>query len=361
MKMWTKEQFQAWKASRATKHFLAFLKGRRSELADRWADGDSDARRPPELLTRDVVARAITEEVKAGRGSPHGGVFLDIASRRSADFIKRKLPSMYHQFMELAEVDITAAPMEVGPTLHYFMGGVRVDADTQMTRVPGLFAAGECAAGMHGANRLGGNSLSDLVVFGRLAGLGVADYVAGIETRPAPGEADISAVFRAATDILNREQGPNPYLLHEQLQEIMGQHVGIVRNGEELTAGIEKLKSLERDVARVKAPGSSQFNPGWDSALSLRSLTTMAEAVARAALTREESRGAHTRIDFEGEREEGLEYNVVIRRGSDGTMEVEKVRRPEPPTELAGIAHAAIEDLEATRTRPESTQEGSHG
>src|SRR6187549_2028864 len=191
------------------------------EEADRWLKGDKTARRPPELLTRDEVARAITAEVKAGRGSPHGGVFLDIASRRPADFIRRKLPSMYHQFKELAEVDITKEPMEVGPTLHYFMGGIRVDADSQMTTVPGLFACGECAAGLHGANRLGGNSLSDLLVFGKLAGTGAASYVRSLGNTPRADDEQVKVAIRSATEILNRESGENPYALHEKLQDVM--------------------------------------------------------------------------------------------------------------------------------------------
>jgi succinate dehydrogenase / fumarate reductase flavoprotein subunit len=319
------------------------------EEAARWLAGEEGARRPPELLTRDVVARAILAEVKAGRGSPHGGAFLDIASRRPPEFIRRKLPSMYHQFIELAEVDITKEAMEVGPTLHYFMGGVRVDADSQQTRVPGLFACGECAAGMHGANRLGGNSLSDLIVFGALAGDGARNYLRGMGTPPSASEDTVRTAFRRATDILNRESGPNPYVLHEKLQDAMGSHVGIVRTGEELATGIAAIAGLAKEAETVKAHGSSQYNPGWDEALSLRSLLTVSEAVARAALTREESRGAHSRLDFEGEREEWLAYNVVIRKAGDGTMEVEKVKRPDPPAALAEIAYADIEDLEAGR------------
>jgi succinate dehydrogenase / fumarate reductase flavoprotein subunit len=317
------------------------------EEATHWLDGKEGARRPPELLTRDVVARAILAEVKAGRGSPHGGAFLDIATRRPADFIRRKLPSMYHQFLELAEMDITQEAMEVGPTLHYFMGGIRVDPDSQETRVPGLFACGECAAGMHGANRLGGNSLSDLIVFGGLAGDGAQKYLQGQSGRPAVPEDAVRTAFRRATDILNRESGPNPYVLHERLQETMGNYVGIVRTGEELEKGIAAIGELAREAETVKAQGSSQYNPGWDEALALRSLLIASEAVARAAHTREESRGAHTRLDFEGEREEWLAYNVVIRKAKDGSMEVEKVKRPEPPAALAEIAYADIEDLEA--------------
>jgi succinate dehydrogenase / fumarate reductase flavoprotein subunit len=317
------------------------------EEADRWLSGDKSARRPPELLTRDVVARSIRAEVRAGRGSPHGGVFLDIASRRPADFIRRKLPSMYHQFKELAEVDITTDAMEVGPTLHYFMGGVRVDAVTQMSNVPGLFACGECAAGLHGANRLGGNSLSDLIVFGKLAGDGAANYIRKLSTRPNAQDEAVRAAFRRATECLNRPSGANPYLLHDELQDMMDVYVGIVRTKEDLEKGISEIERLKEAAKNVKAHGASQFNPGWDEALSLRSLLITSEAVARAALIREESRGAHTRIDFENERDEWLKVNIVTRKGADGRMEVRKVPRPEAPADLAAIAHAKIEDLEA--------------
>jgi succinate dehydrogenase / fumarate reductase flavoprotein subunit len=313
--------------------------------ADRWPD-DPSARRPPELLTRDVVARAIRAEVQAGRGSPHGGAFLDIASRRPADMIKRKLPSMYHQFKELAEVDITTTPMEVGPTLHYFMGGIRVDAETQQTNIAGLFACGECAAGLHGANRLGGNSLSDLIVFGRLAGIGAAAYLAELSATPRADDGQITAAFRGATDILNRESGENPYLMHEALQEVMSSHVGIVRTGEELETAVDQLQALKARAQNLKAPGTSQYNPGWHEALSFKSLLIVGEAVARAAYLREESRGAHTRLDFEGERDECARFNVVTKKGPNGEMRVEKVMRPDPPEELAAIAHATLEELE---------------
>ncbi len=317
------------------------------EEASRWLDGDKNARRPPELLTRDVVARSIRAEVKAGRGSPHGGAFLDIASRRPADFIKRRLPGMYHQFKELAEVDITKEPMEVGPTLHYFMGGVRVDADTQQTRVNGLFACGECAAGMHGANRLGGNSLSDLIVFGRLAGLGASNYVTALSSQVRADDEQIRAAVRSATDILNRQSGENPYALHEDLQEIMEDCVGIVRVEDELKDGVNRIQALKERVKNVKANGSSQYNPGWHEAISMGSLMVSAEAVARAALMRQESRGAHTRLDYEGERDEWLQYNIVIKKGADGQMQVDKEQRKEPPAYLKEIANAKIEDLEA--------------
>jgi succinate dehydrogenase / fumarate reductase flavoprotein subunit len=316
------------------------------EEADRWLAGDKNARRPPELLTRDVVARAIRAEVKAGRGSEHGGVYLDISKRRSAEDIKKKLPSMYHQFKELAEVDITAEPMEVGPTLHYFMGGVRVDDDTQMTRVPGLFAAGECAGGMHGANRLGGNSLSDLLVFGALAGEGAVAYVKALETAPKVDDAKVVSAVRRATDVLNREQGTNPYLVQEDLQNVMESYCGIVRIKEDLEQGLKELERIKGDVERVKAPGASQFNPGWSTALDLRNLVITAEAVNRAALVREESRGAHTRIDFEDERDEWGKVNVVVGRAAGGTMEARVVERKPPPPELAKIAYATLEELE---------------
>jgi succinate dehydrogenase / fumarate reductase flavoprotein subunit len=324
------------------------------EEASDWLEGKEGARRPPELLTRDVVAKAILAEVKAGRGTPHGGAFLDIATRRPPEFIKRKLPSMYHQFIELAEVDITAESMEVGPTLHYFMGGVRVDSDSQQTRVPGLFACGECAAGMHGANRLGGNSLSDLIVFGKLAGDGATEYIKGLGTRPTASDDVVKSAFRQVTEILNRESGPNPYVLHESLQDLMGDKVGIVRNREDLEQGISEIKALQEEAKLVKAHGSSQYNPGWDEAISLRSLFITALAVARGALIREESRGAHTRLDFEGERDEWLDYNIVIRKGAGGEMEAEKVKRPDPPAGLAAIAHAEIEDLESGRVGAEA-------
>jgi succinate dehydrogenase / fumarate reductase, flavoprotein subunit len=273
-------------------------------------------------------------------------VFLDIASRRPADFIKRKLPSMYHQFKELAEVDITTDPMEVGPTLHYFMGGIRVDADSQMSTVPGLFACGECGAGLHGANRLGGNSLSDLLVFGKLAGNGAADYVRGLGTPPKAPDEQILAGVRRATEILKRDTGTNPYLLHEKLTETMQANVGIIREKAELEKALSDLEGLKRDAESMKAPGTSQYNPGWHEALSMKSMLITAEAVARAALMREESRGAHTRNDFPGEREEWVQYNVIIKKGASG-MEVEKRKRPDPPPKLKEIAYAKIEDLEA--------------
>ena len=322
--------------------------------ANDWLAGKEGARRPPELLTRDVVARAILWEVKAGRGSPKGGAFLDIASRRPAEFIRRKLPSMYHQFKELAEVDITTTPMQVGPTLHYFMGGIRVDADSQQTNIPGLFACGEAAAGLHGANRLGGNSLSDLIVFGRLAGLGARDYIGGLSTTPRADDEQIKAAYRQATDILNRESGENPYVLHDELCESMQANVGIVRTAEDLERGIENIEGFKKRAANVKAHGSSQYNPGWHEALSVHSLLVTAEAVAKAAHMRQESRGAHTRLDHEGEDKDWLAHNIVIRKGGDGDMVVEKVKRSDPDPLLKAIGESSIEDLEAGKVGGEA-------
>jgi len=317
------------------------------EEANRWLAGDKEARRPPELLTRDVVARAILAEITAGRGSPHGGVFLDIASRVSADQIRRKLPSMYHQFKELAELDITQEPMEVGPTLHYFMGGIRVDHDTQETRVPGLFACGECAAGLHGANRLGGNSLSDLLVFGRLAGVGAKAYIDALGGSPAVAEDQVRAIIRAATEILNRESGPNPFVLHEELQDLMQAKVGIIRNDADVGEALIEIERLNGEVAKVKAHGASQFNPGWHEALDLHALMVVAEAVARAAQIRQESRGAHTRADYEGERDEWGSQNVITSKGPDGMQaRAEPIASADP--ELKAIALATLEELEGS-------------
>ena len=316
------------------------------EEAARWLAGDLNARRPPELLTRDVVARAINDEVKAGRGSEHGGAYLNVATQRSAEDIKKKLPAMYHQFKVLAELDITKEPMEVGPTCHYFMGGIRVNAETTMSSVPGLFACGECAAGMHGANRLGGNSLSDLLVFGYLSGKNASEFAKSKGEHSAIDKEHATRIIRNATDILNRESGENPYLMHEKLEMNMQVNVGIVRTKVELEKGIDGLEKLKEDYKNVKAKGASQFNPGWHEALGLRNLMITAEAVARAALIREESRGAHTRADFPSEQDEWLKYNIVTKKGSDGKMELTKVERPAPDAELERIAKSTIEDLE---------------
>ena len=325
--------------------FAAETADTEKEAAD-WLAGDKEARRPPELLTRDVVARAIRKEVKAGRGSPHGGVFLDIATRRTAEDIKRKLPSMYHQFKVLAELDITTDPMEVGPTLHYCMGGIKVDADTQMSRVPGLFACGECSGGMHGANRLGGNSLSDLLVFGKLSGDGANSYIKELSYNPVIDNEQAISIIRSATDILNRESGENPYLVREELQESMQNNVGIVRTKELLTNGIDELEQIKNTYKTVKADGASQYNPGWHEAIALRNLIITAESVARSALMREESRGAHTRVDFPGEQDKWIDYNVVIHKDDNGSMLTELSKRVIPDPELVRIANLSINELE---------------
>jgi succinate dehydrogenase flavoprotein subunit len=271
--------------------------------ADRWYDDPDSNRRPPELLPRDEVARAINSEVKAGRGSPHGGVFLDVSTRLPAEVIKKRLPSMYHQFKELADVDITAEPMEVGPTCHYVMGGVEVDPDTAAASVRGLFAAGEVAGGMHGSNRLGGNSLSDLLVFGRRAGLGAAIYVDSLGgLRPSVREADVAAAaqravspFPTGTDNVGAE---NPYLLQQELQQTMNDLVGIIRRAGEMELALKKLDELRRRAQHVMVEGHRQFNPGWHLALDLRNMLAVSECVTRAALERTESRGGHTRDDY---------------------------------------------------------------
>jgi len=269
---------------------------------DRWYTDPDNNKRPPELLPRDEVARAINSEVKAGRGSPHGGVFLDIASRRDAADIMKRLPSMHHQFKELADVDITTEAMEVGPTCHYVMGGVEVDPDTAAaTRVPGLFAAGEVSGGMHGSNRLGGNSLSDLLVFGARAGLGAAEYVEGLgENRPTVDPSLIDEASRQALAPFEEEGGENPYTLHQEIQQTMNDLVGIIRTAEEIERALVKLDELRTRAEHLTVEGHRQFNPGWHLALDLRNMLVVSECVARAALLRQESRGGHTRDDFPG-------------------------------------------------------------
>ncbi|GAB2750534.1 fumarate reductase/succinate dehydrogenase flavoprotein subunit [Amycolatopsis magusensis] len=270
------------------------------EEADRWYTDQEENRRTPDLLPRDEVARAINSEVKAGRGSPHGGVFLDIASRLPAEEIRKRLPSMYHQFKELADVDITAEPMEVGPTCHYVMGGIEVDPDTAASVVPGLFAAGECSGGMHGSNRLGGNSLSDLLVFGRRAGLGAAAYVEGLANRPSVAQERIDAAAKMAVAPFDPPANgveENPYTLHTELQQSMNDLVGIIRKAEEIEQALAKLAEIKQRVHQVTVEGHRQFNPGWHLALDLRNMLVVSECVAKAALIRTESRGGHTRDD----------------------------------------------------------------
>jgi succinate dehydrogenase / fumarate reductase flavoprotein subunit len=282
------------------------------EEADRWYTDPEHNRRPPELLPRDEVARSINSEVKAGRGSPHGGVFLDVSTRLPAEEILRKLPSMYHQFKELADVDITKEPMEVGPAQHYVMGGVEVDPETAETLVPGLFAAGEVSGGMQGSNRLGGNSLSDLLVFGRRAGMGAAAYLDGLgATRPTVSDADAAAAEAEALAPLGRAGGENPYAVHEEVQETMSSLVGIIRTEAEIKTALADLEKLRSRAGHVSAEGGSAYNPGWHLALDLRNIMLMAECVAQAALERQESRGGHTRDDFPQMSPEWRKVNLV--------------------------------------------------
>ncbi|MBI2774146.1 MAG: fumarate reductase/succinate dehydrogenase flavoprotein subunit [Chloroflexi bacterium] len=314
--------------------------------ADRWYDNKKDNRRTPDLLPRDEVARAINTEVKAGRGSAHGGVLLDIASRRSPEYIRSRLPSMYHQFKELADIDITKEPMEVGPTLHYMMGGIRVDPDTQATTVPGLFAAGEVAAGMHGSNRLGGNSLSDLLVFGRRAGLHAAQHANAQRAPGAVDPADVAATERRLAAPLERA-GEDPYALHHDLQAVMQDLVGIIRTRTELDEAARQLGDLRRRYDRVGAKGGRRYNPGWNLALDLASMLTVAEAVARSAALREESRGGHTRGDFPNSDPEWGRKNVVA-RWRDGRIELTTEPLAQMPPDLAAIVGSEPKATEQT-------------
>jgi succinate dehydrogenase / fumarate reductase flavoprotein subunit len=288
------------------------------EEADRWYADPDNNRRPPELLPRDEVARANNAEVKAGRGSPHGGVFLDIASRLPAEEILRRLPSMYHQFKELADVDITKEPMEVGPAQHYVMGGVEVDPDTGESCVPGLFAAGEVSGGMHGSNRLGGNSLSDLLVFGRRAGMGAAEYLNRLgDKRPVPDEGEIASAQAEAVAPLQRAAGENPYSVHSEVQQTMSDLVGIIRREDEIKSALAELDKLRGRAATVSAEGGSAYNPGWHLALDLRNIMLIAECVALAALERQESRGGHTRDDYPGMSPEWRKVNLICALDGD--------------------------------------------
>jgi succinate dehydrogenase / fumarate reductase flavoprotein subunit len=307
----------------------------------RYTQGDKNARRPPELLTRDHVARCIMREVKAGRGSPRGGVFLDIAwiKKRLPDaeaHIRRKLPSMYHQFKELADIDITKEPMEVGPTTHYIMGGVRVDADTQMSTVPGLFAAGECAAGINGANRLGGNSLSDLLVFGKRAGEYAAKY-ARENRRASLDEAQVRARTEDALKPFENPQRENPYAVQSALQEMMQSLVGIVRTETEMQQALAEIAQLKERAAKAAVTGHREYNPGWHTALDLRHLLTVSEAITRSAIERKESRGGHFREDYPEKDTVFAKFNIVNKKAADGSMEVSRVPIPEMPAELKAI------------------------
>jgi succinate dehydrogenase / fumarate reductase flavoprotein subunit len=323
--------------------------------ADQWLKDNDSARRTPDLLPRDEVARAINSEVKAGRGTPHGGVYLDIASRLTPEEIKRRLPSMYHQFMELAEVDITKQPMEVGPTCHYVMGGVEVDADTGAATVPGLFAAGECSGGMHGSNRLGGNSLSDLLVFGRRAGLGAADYVRALGSRPA---VSADAVDAAAKVALKPFDGPtdgteggvpeNPYTLHIDLQQTMNDLVGIIRKEDEITKALTQLDGLWKRYQNVQVEGHRPYNPGWNLAIDLRNMLLVSECVAKAALERTESRGGHTRDDHPGMDANWRNTLLVCRVGYGDTSDSRIIvtRQPQVPMRADLLELFEISELE---------------
>jgi succinate dehydrogenase / fumarate reductase flavoprotein subunit len=308
----------------------------------RYTQGDKNARRPPELLTRDHVARCIVREVREGRGTPHGGVYLDIAWIKqripnAAEHIKRKLPSMYHQFKQLGNLDITREPMEVGPTTHYVMGGVRVDADTQMSRVPGLFAAGECAAGINGANRLGGNSLSDLLVFGKRAGEYAAQYAKEVNAgRVDSGQVDELA-REAVVPFERGTGGENPFLIQQELQGTMQDLVGIVRTEAEMLRAQEEITKLWERSQRAAADGNRMYNPGWHTALDLHNLLTVSEAITRAGLTRKESRGGHFREDFPAKNEKFGKVNIIVYKGADGRMQVEQVPIPEMPAELKQV------------------------
>ena len=308
----------------------------------RYTQGDRNARRPPELLTRDHVARCIVRQVKEGKGSPHGGVFLDISwikqkLSNAPDHIRRKLPSMYHQFMQLANIDITTTPMEIGPTTHYVMGGIRVDGDTQQSTVPGLFAAGECAAGLHGANRLGGNSLSDLLVFGKRAG----EHAAKFAKSNGAVSVDRAQVDEAARDALEPFDRPGsadgPYQVQDTLQEVMQDLVGIVRTQEEMERALGRLETLKSQATRVAVRGNREYNPGWHTALDLKHLLTVSEAVTLSAIQRKESRGGHFREDYQGKEAEYGSINFVVSKDSSGEMRIERAPIPAMPAELQAV------------------------
>ncbi len=306
------------------------------EEADLWYKDHSAARRTPDLLPRDEVARAINAEVKAGRGSPHGGVYLDISTRLSPDVILKRLSSMYHQFKELADVDITKEAMEIGPTCHYTMGGIRVDAETQAATIGGLFACGESAGGMHGANRLGGNSLSDLLVFGKRAGEGAAQYAKGRAGEPLPSDAQVTDIGRHTLSPFERAEGENPYAVLQDLQETLHNLVGIIRTESELKEAVELIRTYRDRAEKVRVVGSRAYNPGWNTAIDLRSMLLVAEACAKAALARRESRGGHTRDDFPAPDAEFGKINHTV-RFEGGEVTITPAPLPEMPDELRKI------------------------
>ncbi len=307
----------------------------------KYTQGDKNARRPPELLTRDHVARCIVREIKDGRGSPHGGVFLDIAWIKerlpnAAEHIKRKLPSMYHQFKQLADIDITKEAMEIGPTTHYVMGGIRVNADTQMSTLPGFFAAGECAAGINGANRLGGNSLSDIIVFGKRAG----EYAAKFAKENGDGainEKEVDEIAKRVLEPFERSSGENPFQIQRDLQASMQDLVGIVRTEKEMLTALEKIEELKERTKKVSITGNREYNPSWHTALDLNNLLMVSEAITRSALERKESRGGHFRDDYPKKDEVFSKCNIVSSKGADGKMQIVNVPIPEMPPELKQI------------------------
>jgi succinate dehydrogenase / fumarate reductase flavoprotein subunit len=306
------------------------------EEADRWYDDHINNRRPPELLPRDEVARAINSEIKAGRGSPHGGVFLDIATRRSAADIHKRLPSMYHQFKELADVDITKEPMEVAPTCHYVMGGIEVDPESQAATIPGLYAVGEASGGMHGSNRLGGNSLSDLIVFGKRAGDSAAEYVAKLSNRPAAPATQVKAALDEALTPFTTNGGENPYSVQYELQDVMFDLIGIIRTGAEMEQALEEIKKFKARAAKVTVEGGRAYNPGWHVALDIQSMLKVSEAVARAALLRTESRGGHTREDYPATDPEWGKVNLIVTE-KDGEISIDRKPLPQMPDDLRAL------------------------
>ena len=305
------------------------------EEADRWYEDKKNNRRPPELLPRDEVARAINSEIKAGRGSPHGGIYLDIASRRSPEFILKRLPSMYHQFKELADVDITKEPMEIGPTCHYVMGGVEVDPDTELSGIEGLYAVGECSGGMHGSNRLGGNSLSDLIVFGKRAGEAAAARAAGRSSRATVPDAEVAEAERAALAPFDAQGGENAYTIQQDLQQAMNDLVGIIRTADELEQSLKEIEQLKERAAHLKVDGGRAYNPGWHLSIDIHNMLLVSECIAKAALARQESRGGHTRNDFPGPDPEWGTKNLVLTLSSSGDG-VDLAHKPLPvmPEEL---------------------------
>jgi succinate dehydrogenase / fumarate reductase, flavoprotein subunit len=332
------------------------------EEADRWYKDPDNNRRPPELLPRDEVARSINSEIKAGRGTPHGGVFLDVSTRLPAEEILRRLPSMHHQFKELADVDITKEPMEIGPTCHYVMGGVEVDPDTAASSVPGLFAAGEVSGGMHGSNRLGGNSLSDLLVFGKRAGDGAADYLESLgDSLPSVPQAALDEAVDEALAPFNRASGENPYTVHSELQQTMNDLVGLIRREHEVKQALEELVKFKERASTVAVPGGRAYNPGWHYALDLRNMLLVAECVAMAALERQESRGGHTREDYPEMSAEWRKVNLILTLSGDqvamtrkplptirpdllGLFEKSELKKYMTEAELAGLPASASED-----------------